>query len=246
LILYIGVRRPDLIRPVTLAKVTWGQKFRALAKIWPVLVVAIFIFGGIFGGIFDPTEAGAVGTLTILVLLMCRKQTRRWKLLWPAIAKTGSTSAMIFLILGGAAAFSQFLVMTGVPRRLGEAITGLDMPMLGLLGLIIVFYLVMGCFLDSISMLSITIPIFNPIIKSLGIDPIWYAMVVILTIEIGMLTPPVGLNVYAAKAVAEPDVSLEDVFWGILPFFFASFLGLGIILAFPGLTTILPSLMFGD
>ena len=101
----------------------------------------------------------------------------------------------------------------------------------------------MGCFLDSISMLSITIPLFNPVLPKMGIDPFWYAMVVIMAIEIGMITPPVGLCVYGAKAVAEPDVTLEDVFGGMMPFFWASMIALLIMIAFPQLSLILPALM---
>ena len=122
-------------------------------------------------------------------------------------------------------------------------IISLNLSSLTFVIIILVIYLIMGCFLDSISMLSITIPLFNPVLPKMGIDPFWYAMVVIMAIEIGMITPPVGLCVYGAKAVAEPDVTLEDIFAGMMPFFWASLAALVIMVAFPKLSFILPALI---
>ena len=140
---------------------------------------------------------------------------------------------MIFLIMGSASIFSQFLVLSGITERVADFIIGLNLSSLTFVIIILVIYLIMGCFLDSISMLSITIPLFNPVLPKMGIDPFWYAMMVIMAIEIGMITPPVGLCVYGAKAVAEPDVTLEDVFAGMMPFFWASLAALVIMVAFP-------------
>ena len=136
--------------------------------------------------------------------------------------------------MGSASIFSQFMVLSGITEGVADFIIGLNLPRLIFVIIILVIYLIMGCFLDSISMLSITIPLFNPVLPKMGIDPFWYAMIVIMAIEIGMLTPPVGLCVYGAKAVAEPDVTLEDIFAGMMPFFWASLAALVIMVAFPG------------
>jgi tripartite ATP-independent transporter DctM subunit len=235
--------RPELIGSVPLPQATFRQKILDLIKLWPILIVALVIFVGIFGGVFNPTEAAAVATFVILILLFYIKRSQSWGLLWSSIKDTGKTSAMIFLIMGSASIFSQFLVLSGITEKVAEFIIGLGLSRWSFVIFISIIYLVMGCFLDSISMLSITIPLFNPVLPKMGIDPFWYAMVVIMAIEIGMITPPVGLCVYGAKAVAEPDVTLEDVFGGMMPFFWASMIALLIMIAFPQLSLILPALM---
>jgi len=235
--------RPELIGSVPLPQVTLLEKIRDLVKLWPILIVAFVFFVGIFGGIFNPTEAAAVATFVILVLLFYLKRGQGGKLLWSSIKDTGRTTAMIFLIMGSASIFSQFLVLSGITESVAEFIIGLNLSSLTFVIIILIIYLIMGCFLDSISMLSITIPLFNPVLPKMGIDPFWYAMVVIMAIEIGMITPPVGLCVYGAKAVAEPDVALEDIFAGMMPFFWASLAALVIMVAFPDLSFILPSLI---
>jgi len=161
-----------------------------------------------------------------------------------AFRETARTSAMIFLIFGGAAIFSQFLILSGIANRTVELIIALDLSTIGFLCLVALCYLVLGCFLDSISMLSITIPLLHPVLGRMGIDPIYYAVVVIVAIEIGMITPPVGLCFYAAKAVAEKDVTLEDIFRGTMPFFIVSMFALLIFILWPSLSTYLPGKMF--
>jgi C4-dicarboxylate transporter DctM subunit len=235
--------KPQSIQVAAGANVTWREKLKGVANLWPVVVIALIIFGGIFGGVFNPTEAGAVAALVVLVLVISVQRRESWKLIPLAFRDTATTSAMIFLIFGGAAIFSQFLVLTGIATKTAEAILGLHLSKISLLFLISILYLILGCFLDSVSMLSITIPLFNPIIRSMGINPIYYAVIVILSIETGMITPPVGLCVYGSKAVAEPDVTLEDIFKGVLPFFVAALIALIIVIAYPPLCILLPSLM---
>jgi len=235
--------RPHLIGNIPLPKASLKEKFRDLLKLWPILIVALVFFIGIFGGVFNPTEAAAVATFVILILLFYIKRRQSWGLLWSSVKDTGRTTAMIFLIMGSASIFSQFMVLSGITERVADFIIGLNLSSLIFVIIILVIYLIMGCFLDSISMLSITIPLFNPVLPKMGIDPFWYAMIVIMAIEIGMITPPVGLCVYGAKAVAEPDVTLEDVFAGMMPFFWASLVALVIMVAFPKLSFILPALI---
>jgi tripartite ATP-independent transporter DctM subunit len=220
------------------------EKLQGLRDLWPVAVVIIITFGGIFGGVFSPTEAGAITTFIVLVLLIVLEKKKSIAHIVAAFKETARTSAMIFLIFGGAAIFSQFLILSGIANRTVELIIALNLSTIGFLCLVALVYLVLGCFLDSISMLTITIPLLHPILGRMGIDPIYYAVVVIVAIEIGMITPPVGLCVYAAKAVAEADVSLEDIFRGTLPFFIVSMLALLIFILVPSLSTYLPGQMF--
>jgi len=157
------------------------------------------------------------------------------------LTDTATTSALVFLILGAATVFSNFTVLTGMTNAVSELVQRWGLSQLTLILVFSFIYLILGCFLDSISMLCITIPVFNPIIQAAGIDPIWYATIVIVSVEIGLITPPVGMNLYAAKGVAEADVTLEDVISGIIPFLIAEVISLVIFLAFPILSTYLPS-----
>jgi tripartite ATP-independent transporter DctM subunit len=243
----MGKLRPSTITVTNIGPVSWKQKIVSLRLWWPIIVVAIVIFGGIYGGIFSPNEASAFAAFTLFVLyffinFVGKKGARREKSreLHVILKDSATTSAMIFLVLGSASIFSNFLVLTGITNRMTELIVSWGLSKIILVMLISFIYLVLGCFLDSISMLSITVPIFNPIILAAGIDPIWYATIVITSVEIGLITPPVGLNLYAAKGVAQADVSLEDIIGGIIPYFVAELICLGILFAFPILSTYLP------
>ena len=146
--------------------------------------------------------------------------------------------------------FARFLVLTGLPSQFSTAVTQAGIPPLAVVVAFLIMYLFLGMFQDSISMMSITLPIVHPIIVDLGVDPVHFAMLVIMTIEIGLLTPPVGLNVYTVRSVATQipegrDVSLDDIFWGILPFFILSFIALAIMMFVPSISTFLPQTMFG-
>jgi tripartite ATP-independent transporter DctM subunit len=222
---------------------TWKEKIKLLGNVWQVLLVAVVLFGGIFGGIFNPTEAAAVVTAVLMVLLVMSKWRGFWAIFKEAFRETGSTTAMIFLVMGSATVFSQFLVLTGITERIVLFVIGAELSPILFILLVVATYLLLGSLLDSISMLCITIPLFNPIVSQLGIDPIWYAVIVVLTIHAGLITPPVGLNVYATYAVAEKDVTLEEIFYGVLPFAIAMLVAIGIVICWPSLSTFLPELM---
>jgi tripartite ATP-independent transporter DctM subunit len=246
-IILIGKFRPASIA-LSLTPATWRQRFASLKLWWPILIVAASIFGGIYGGVFTPSEAAAVASFVLFAVYIMANVLRRKAMdrqksvreLNFLLMDTATTSALIFLVMGSATVFSNFIVLTGIATKVLSLITSWGLSKLGLVLLFSFIYLILGCFLDSISMLCITIPVFNPIIEAAGIDPIWYATIVIVSVEIGLITPPVGLNLYAAKGVAEPDVTLEDVISGILPFLAAELLSLVVIIAFPRISTFLP------
>jgi tripartite ATP-independent transporter DctM subunit len=247
-IVLTGKFRPAQI-PVSPIAATWGQRFGSLKLWWPIVIVAVTIFGGMYGGVFSPNEAAAVASFVLFVAYIMAniirqkgvKRQQRVKEMKSLFTDTATTSALIFLVMGAATIFSNFIVLTGVATRVLDFISSWGLSKFWILFLFAFIYIILGCFLDSISMLCITIPVFNPIIDAAGIDPIWYATIVITSVEIGLITPPVGLNLYAAKGVAEPDVSLEDIIAGIFPFLAAEFIALAIIFSFPPISTFLPS-----
>jgi len=245
-ILLITYIKPNWIPHAPMEGITWKKRFAVLPQFWPVVVIAVIIFGGIFGGVFSPTEAGAVACFVMFIIFIFLRRGKAMSMLKDSLLETVTISAMIFLIFGSATIFSRFLVLTGVSDSIQQGIMGMDLSVTSLIIIISCMYLVMGCFLDGPSMICITVPIFSPAIGALGIDTIWYAMVAILAMHVGLITPPVGLDVYAAQGVAEPDVSIEDVFAGSMPFFVATLVALVIIIAFPWLSTFLPSLMVGS
>jgi len=230
-ILMIARVKPQLIgQPIT-SKITWRQRFVSLRLLWPIIVVALIMILGVATGILAVSEAGAAGVLIVFFFVLITQ--RSWKVISSGLAESVSISAMIFLIFIGAGVFARFLTLTGVAPAVLNWIVSLGLSQYGFIIMMSIIYLIMGCFLDGISMLAITTPLVYPVVESMGVDPIWYAMSVILAIHIGLITPPVGLNVFAVKGVAEADVSLEEIFLGTAPFFFLSLVALVIIIAFP-------------
>ena len=249
-IIVIGKLDPSAIStPATLAVVGWRERLHSIVVWWPILLVAVITFGGIYGGVFTPSEAAAVAAFILIIAFLFlrvfpqrgEKRSAAWRELRTMLLDTGTTSAMVFLVMGAATIFGDFIVLTGMTTEFSNVIARMNLSQLSLVILFSFVYLILGCFLDSISMLCITIPLFNPIIKAAGVDPIWYATIVIVSVEIGLITPPVGLNLYGAKGVAEPDVTLEDIIRGIIPFLIAELISLTIFYAFPILSTFLPS-----
>jgi tripartite ATP-independent transporter DctM subunit len=232
--------RPELGPPGP--RTTMGQKRRALAGALPILTVIILTIGGIYGGFFSPTEAAGVGAgLVILYGVVTR--TLGFRDFWAAVRDSVVTTATVMLILIAAHLLNPFLALSHVPSLVGEAITALDLSVLGTLAIILVVYLVLGCFLEGFAMLVLTLPIFFPVVLQLGIDPIWFGVLVVLTLEMGLISPPVGLNVFIVKSVA-PKVPLGQIFRGVLPFWLAMLVTLVILIAFPQISLILPDTMF--
>lgn len=235
---------PKLITSTEAVKVSWKKRFISLIDFWPIFTVGIITFGGIFSGVFTPTEAGAVASAALLVLVLFVTRRRFLKITLVSIRETTKVAAMIFLILCGASVFSHFMSISGVAQAALSIIIEIQMTPVPFIIAMCFVYLAMGCFFDALSMFAITIPIVYPTVISLGIDPVWYAMAVVLAVHIGLITPPVGMDVYGVKGVAPTDVTLEDIFRGVLPFVIMMCAALAIIIAFPKLSTILPDLMF--
>ena len=237
LVYYYALRRPDLIAPEEVTPVPFSQKLKTLPSFWPVIVTGVIIFGGIFGGVFSPTEAAAVATVVIMILLVFTTKSRAFLLLVEGLKETAVTSAMIFLTMAGALVFSRFLVLSGISQELISAIVGAELSNFMLLLIMSGLFLLLGTIMDSTSMLTISIPIITPITNGLNIDPYYFAILAIFASQIGIITPPFGLSVFTVKGAAEADVSIEEIFKGSFPFLAILLVSVLLLLLFPQIIT---------
>jgi len=221
--------------------VSWKKRFSSLKRVWPFLILAFSILGTIYAGIATPTESASVGaTLAIVIALFYRRLTI--KALHGALTRTVGVTAMImFLIIGGSVLAFLFSSLT-IPHHVTELIISLDASRWVVMIIINFILLVLGCLLDPMGVMIISLPIIFPIVTQLGFDPIWFGVIVTINVEIGMITPPVGLNLFVLKA-AVPDINMKDIIGGSLPFVLLLMLGLAIIMVFPSLATWLPGKM---
>lgn len=222
-------------------RVGWRERLRLLAKVWGVVLIFLIIIGGIYGGIFTPTEAAGIGVTAAAAFAIARHKLG-WRALRESLIETGVTTGMIFVISFGAVIFANFVNLAGFTGSISSWLISLDISAMGIIIAICLIYLVMGCVFDSLSMLILTIPIFAAILKPMGVDMIWFGIVAVITVELGLITPPVGLNVFVVKATVG-DVSLATAFRGVWPFVGAMVLCLALILLFPQIATFLPGLM---
>jgi len=242
-ILIMVLRKPHLA-PLAEITISWRKRIASLKKIWGLLVIMAFVFVGIYSGVFTPTEAGSTGALaTFIMALALRKLS--WSKLWNAIADTTQTTCLLFFVIIGATVFSRFIAISGLRTVIIDGIIGWGLSPILVVLMFVVVYLIAGCFIDAISIFAITLPIVFPIVLKLGFDPIWFGIIALMSIEMGLVTPPLGMNVYAVKAAAPDDVTLEDVFRGVFPFFLVMLAFLGLLIAFPPIVTLLPNVMFG-
>jgi tripartite ATP-independent transporter DctM subunit len=230
-------------RQVEVRRLDLRTLIRVAAAPWAVVALVILVVGGIWGGFFTPTEAGAVGAAGGFLLIFINRQKLTLRGLWQILLDAGQTTASIFLLLICAQMYSRVLTMSGLAGNVTQWVTALAIPPIFIvLGFIVVFVL-LGCILDSTSIIILTIPLMHPIAVNLGYDPLWFAIVAILSIEIGLLTPPFGMVAFAMKSAIGKTVQVEEIFSGVIPFILLLGLALGVIIAFPGLSTWLPSLM---
>lgn len=223
-------------------KFSWRERLLSLKGIMGILVIFLAIAGGIYTGIFTPTEAGAVGASTCLVLSLVMRRIN-WKLFKEMIHESLRVNASIFLIILGAYIFVRFLALTRLPVNFAEWIVAFPVHRMVIFGGIIIAYLILGCFMDAIGLLLLTVPFIFPSVVALGFDPIWFGIIVVKMLEIGLLTPPVGIQTYVLKSVV-PGLTLREIIVGFIPFFLVDlFLVVGLLTLFPQIATFLPSLM---
>ncbi|WP_372921605.1 TRAP transporter large permease [Roseovarius sp.] len=216
-----------------------------LLRPWPVYLLIALVLGGIYGGFFTPTEAGAVGAGGAFLMLVAKRGIPGRASL-EILLETGKATASIFLLLITAQMYSRMLTLSGLPADVTDWATALDLGPTAVLLIFVIILLVLGMVLDSVSILLLTMPIMFPVILTLGLDPIWFGIMAIIAIEIGLLTPPFGMVIFAMKASLPADVRIEEIYRGALPFLGVLMLALAVLIAFPALTLWLPDMLYNQ
>lgn len=222
------------------------EKIKSLTGMIDTLVVFFMVMGGLFFGLFTPTEAAAVGVFGVIAVSLARRQLT-WKTFTKSLNETLRTSCMVMFLIAGAAIFGKFLAVTRIPFNIASWIGGFDLPPFMIMAMIVFVFFVGGCVMDALALIMLTIPIFYPVVVSLGYDPIWFGIIIVLITQMGVITPPVGINVYVVYGVsqaANDDIALESIFKGIIPFLFAIIVGIIIMIIFPQIILLLPNLMY--
>ncbi|MDD4802067.1 MAG: TRAP transporter large permease [Syntrophomonas sp.] len=240
-IMILTGRNPQLGPPGPRA--SWKERIRALSGgLGEVLLVFTISMGGLFAGWFTATEAGAMGAAGVLMSAVLGRNLS-WAGFVRSLADTTRTSAMIMLMVAGSIIFGRFMAVSRVPFEMAAWTGSLDLPQFVVMGIILFIYLILGCFIDALALVLLTIPIFYPIaIDILGYDPIWFGVIIVMVVGMGVITPPVGMNVYIIKGVV-PEVPLEVIFRGIWPFWAAIVICTILLMIFPGIATYLPALL---
>jgi len=240
--IFILVKRNPSLGPAG-PVATWKERFDTLKDgLFEVILTFLISIGGLFAGWFTPTEAGAIGAASILIITLLRKQLN-YEGLKKSLVDTTRTTAMIMLMVAGAMIFGRFIAVSRLPIALATWAANLALPSFGVMTVILLIYLLLGCFIDALALILLTIPIFFPVaVDVLGYDPIWFGVIIVLVVAMGVITPPVGMNVYIIKGVAK-DIPTETIFKGVWPFLIALFVCLGILISFPDLVTFLPNLL---
>lgn len=229
-------RNPD-IAPAG-PRYTLREKLLALRDVWEVFVIVIFSIGGLFAGLFTPTEAGAAGASGAIIVALLRRRLS-WAGFIKAVKGTITNIGLVGFIIVGAMIFNYFAAVSTVPQKLVEVVGGMSTSPYIIIFLITLLYLILGCFLDSLSMIMLTVPFIYPLVTSLGLDPIWFGIYVVLVMEMAVITPPVGINVFAAAGM-HPDMSVETIFRGVWPFVFGQAICIFLIVVFPQIVLFLP------
>lgn len=239
LTVYLQVKRNPSLAP-SVPKVPRKERIASLKGTWMMLVLFVGLMGGIFGGVFTATEAAAVGAFGAFLFTVLRGRLNKTVAL-DVLDEASKSTSMIFLLIIGAMMFSNFMALTGVPLAFADWVTRLPVPPMVILASILLSYFPLGMIMDGSSMLVLTLPIYYPIVVTLGFDPIWFGILVIVCTELALITPPVGMNVFILRGVS--NLPLDRIFKGAAPFFISDFITLAVLTAFPQISLFLPSLM---
>jgi tripartite ATP-independent transporter DctM subunit len=237
----LATRNPD-IAPAG-PKAGWQERLSALrGGLGEVLIVFSISIGGLFAGWFTPTEAGAVGAAGVLAVALLGRRLD-WEKFKNSLMDATRTTAMIMLMVAGAVVFGRFMAVSRIPFEFADWAGSLPLPAFAVMGIILIINLILGCFIDALALILLTIPIFYPVVvDTLGYDPIWFGVITVMVVAMGVITPPVGMNVYIIKGVA-PDIPLEKIFQGVWPFLIALVVCLVLLVAFPQIATFLPNIL---
>ena len=235
----IGMVRPGFLPAGPRSTVVGAA--RGDADVWATLLLFVFVIGGIYGGLFTATEAAGMGAAGAFIIGVARGRLSLADIRRSLLEATRTTAA-VFTVLIGAILFGYFLTITQTPQNVTAFLTGLGIGKYGVLALIMLMYLVLGCLMDALAMIILTVPIVFPVIVALGFDPIWFGVIIVMTVELGLIHPPVGMNIFVIKSVVE-DVKISTIFYGVIPFIITDLIRLVILIAFPILALWLPSHM---
>lgn len=242
-IIYRSIKNPKLAPRVSdVPTYTLKEKLKYSVRIWPIALLVIVVLGGIYSGIFTPTEAAAAGVLITFIIGVFRGSLGKFSEIRDALKESAKTSSMVFAIMVGALYYGRVLGITRLPSTLTTYIIEMDIGPIMVTALILVVLFFLGMFMNASAFFMFSFPIFFPVIIRLGINPVWFCIVAMKMAEIGAVTPPVGLNAYSLKGVAGKDVSVEDVFSGVFPFIVADFIVIIFLYLFPQIVTFLPDL----
>ena len=222
-------------------RLPWRVRVRALKGIWGMLVLFAIVMGGIYGGVFTPTEAAGIGAFGAFAIALFRRRLTL-ALTLEALAESGRTTAVLLALLVGSLLFANFINVARVPNEIADWFAAMNAPPLMVVVICILIYILLGCILESISMMLLTVPVFYPVMHAMGLDLVWFGIVVVVVIEISLITPPIGLNVFVLKSTL-PEVELTRIFRGVLPFIAADIVRIALIVAIPGLSLFLPRLL---
>jgi C4-dicarboxylate transporter DctM subunit len=222
-------------------KSSWGERLRALRGVWAVAMLFIVVMGGIYGGVFTATEGAGMGAFGGLCFAVAR-QALTWRTLLDSLVESARTTAMLFAILTGALMLAEFVNYTSMPADLKALVSSYNLTPIMVVAAICIIYVILGTAMDELSMILLTVPIFYPLIVDLGFDPIWFGILIVVVVEIGLISPPVGMNMFVLNSLL-PQVSLKTIFWGCIPFCIVDCIRLAILVAFPILSLWLPSMM---
>lgn len=238
--IYVNVRRNLKLGPPG-PRFSLREKMAAFKGIWSALSLFVLVIGGLYGGVFTPTEAGGIGAFGAFLLIAARRKLTL-RNLTNVLMETGKITAMCYIILTGANVFGYFMAVTRIPNALADLAIGLPFPPIVIIIFILIIYLALGCVMDSIAMIVLTVPIFYPVVIELGFDPIWFGVIMVIVMEMALITPPIGMNVFAIAGVAA-DIPLYTIFKGVLPFLAAMVICVALLMVVPHIATFLPGLM---
>jgi C4-dicarboxylate transporter DctM subunit len=240
IVIYVQcVRRPELGPPAPSS--SWKAKVLSLSGTWETMLLFAGVMGGMFAGVFTPTEGAAIGAAGAIAITALRRKFG-FAMLIQSLLETLRTSVMVMIIVAGAMVFGRFLAVTQLPAQLATWLGGLPLPAWAIMMLIVLFYLIAGCFVDALALVLLTVPIFAPVVKSLGYDPIWFGVMIVLVTQMGVITPPVGVCAYVISGI-ERSVPLETIFRGCMPFLLAMVVAAVLLIAFPQIGLFLPNLL---
>ncbi len=222
-------------------RATWSERLSAIGDIWGVVVLFAVVMGGIYGGIFTATEGAGIGAFGAFIFALARRALT-WKILYEVLIESARTTSMLFMILIGALIFANFINFTSMPNDLKDFVAQYKISPMVVMIAICAIYIILGTAMEELSMILLTVPIFFPLVVSMGYDPVWFGIIIVVVVEIGLISPPVGMNMFVVRSLL-PQVSTATIFRGVTPFAIADVMRLGILVAFPAISLYLPSLL---